>query len=211
MDSNFCYTQEMSKDLKTISVYDKFPQQFSEYFSGIGPRVNDIKKALSFLGNKKKIRSVEIGCGDGRDADEIIKYVSWYEGFDPSEGLLNIAKKKVPKANFVLTDALTYDYPNNIDVVFAFASLLHVNKTDLIDVFKKVCQSLNKGGIFYISLKMRDVYTEEIKEDSYGERMFYYYNPEILEEIAKNNFNTVFLEYKKIGHTDWFSIALKKV
>ncbi len=200
----------MPKDLKTIAVYDKFPKQFSKYFSDIGSRIGDIEKAMSFLNNKSNIRSIEIGCGSGRDAAEIIKRVSWYEGFDPSKGLLDIAIKALPQTNFVLSDALNYQYPQNIDIVYAFASLLHINKADLAEVFKKVYQSLNKGGIFYISLKMRDEYTEEIKKDEYGERMFYYYNPKIIKKIAGNNFSTVFLDYKKIGHTDWFDIILKK-
>ena len=200
----------MSKYLQTIDVYDKFSQHFSEYFRTIGPRIGGIEKALSFLKNKKDIHSVEIGCGDGRDAVEIIKRVSWYEGFDPSKGLLDIARKKLPQSNFILANALTYNYPKNIDVVFAFASLLHVSKTDLTKVFKKVYQSLKKEGIFYISLKMRDNYTEEIKKDEYGERMFYYYNPEIIKKISNDKFSPIYLEHKKNGETEWFDIALKK-
>lgn len=200
----------MTKDLQTIAVYDKFSQHFSEYFKGIGSRITDIETALKLIKNKTKIRAVEIGCGDGRDAAEIIKRVSWYEGFDPSKGLLNIAKKDFPKTSFILADALTYDYPQNIDIVFAFASLLHVNKTDLVKVFKKVYKSLKPKGILYISLKMRDTYTEEIKKDECGERMFYYYNPEIIEKIANGHFSVAYIDYHRVGKTDWFNIALRK-
>jgi len=88
--------------------------------------------------------------------------------------------------------------------------LLLYCKTDLTKVFKKVYQSLKKEGIFYISLKMRDNYTEEIKKDEYGERMFYYYNPEIIKKISNDKFSPIYLEHKKNGETEWFDIALKK-
>lgn len=197
-------------DIQTIDTYNKSAKHFSNYFAGIGSRVGDIEKALELSKTKNSSRVIEIGCGDGRDAVEIVKRVKWYEGVDPSEGLLKLAKKKLPGTNFVLADALSYSYPTNIDIVFAFASLLHVHKTDLSKVFKKVYISLNQDGIFYISLKMRDKYEEVEKQDEYGKRMFYFYNPEIIKQIANKHFSTAYLDYQTIGKTDWFTIALKK-
>ena len=139
-----------------------------------------------------------------------MKRVSWYEGIDPSEGLLTIARQKVPGATFTKADALSYDYPENIDVIYAFASLLHVNRTDMPKVFEKIDHSLRSGGIAYISLKERSEYTEEVKVDTYGERMFYYYNPDVLKHLAGTAFTSVFEARQRLGETDWFTVALKK-
>ncbi len=193
-----------------IKVYDDSANELAEYFSGIGSRTEDIKRGLVLADKDTDARVVEIGCGDGRDGDEIVQRVKWYEGFDPSVGLLKLAIAKVPGASFVVADALSYEYPNNLDVVYAFASLLHVNQSDLSDVFKKVNESLRFGGVFYISLKERTQYTEEVKTDQYGERMFYYYNPSILKQLAGESFAVVHESHQKIGHTDWFTIAFKK-
>ena len=152
---------------------------------------------------------VEIGCGDGRDALEIAKKTKWYEGFDPSIKLLELAKIRVPSVSFVKANALTYRYPKNIDVIFAFASLLHVCKNDLTTVMQKVYSSLRSGGIFYISLKEKSQYVEEVKKDKYGERMFYYYNPALIKDIAGDLFTAVQESHQKIGGTDWFAIILK--
>lgn len=195
---------------QNIATYDKSAKQLAEYFKGIGPRVKDIKYALELAGNPKNARVIEIGCGDGRDAKEIVKLVDWYEGIDPSAGLLEIAKKDLPNANFVAADALTYIYPKDIDVVYAFASLLHVNKEDLLMVFDKVFKSLKKDGIFYISLKEREEYTEEIKKDKFGERMFYFYNADIIKKIALDKFSSIYENSQIHGDTKWFTIALKK-
>lgn len=195
---------------QNIKVYDDSAHKLAAYFSGIGSRVEDIVRGLQLAGNPIEPRVIELGCGDGRDAAEIVKRAAWYEGIDPSRGLLDIAVKKVPTASFQLADALSYEYPTSTDVIFAFASLLHVNKTDLPAVFNKASTSLREGGIFYISLKRRDAYTEEVKEDKYGSRMFYYYNPKLIQNLAGDAFETVYEDSRRFGDTDWFTIALKK-
>lgn len=195
---------------QTVRTYDNSAVALSEYFSSIGPRVVDIERGIELSGVGRYARVVEIGCGDGRDAAEIVSRISSYEGFDPSEGLLNIARRKLPSTSFVLADALSYGYPWGVDIVFAFASLLHINKEDLKEVFSKVAKSLGSGGIFYISLKERKEYTEEIKRDEYGERIFYYYYPDLIKQIAGDGFLAVWEDRQTIEKTDWFTIALKK-
>ena len=196
---------------QTVKVYNEAAKELAEYFKGIGARIDDIELGLKLAHvDKNNARVVEIGCGDGRDAEEIVKRVEWYEGYDPSIELLKIAREKVPAASFVEADALTYKYPENLDVVFAFASLLHVDRTDMKVAFEKIASSLREGGIAYISLKERPEYVEEIKKDEYGKRMFYYYTPPIIKEIAGKSFSPVHENHLTIGHTDWFTLALKK-
>ncbi len=207
----FIYTNVMDWHKQNVKVYDESAQELASYFSGIGPRFEDIERGLELAGKKDGARVIELGCGDGRDAAEIIKRVNWYEGIDPSRGLLDIAKRNVPSASFKLTDALAYKYPENLDVIFAFASLLHINQSDLRNVFYKANLALRVGGIFYISLKYRSSYAEETKEDKYGERMFYYYNSDIIEHIAGESFETIYKDRQSQGSTDWFTIALQKV
>jgi SAM-dependent methyltransferase len=195
---------------QNIKAYNNSAMELSKYFSGIGSRVADIERGLKLAGKQVNAKAVELGCGDGRDALEIIKRVSQYVGIDPSEGLLNIAKDKNPNGIFILADAIGYEYPKKLDVIFAFASLLHLNQDDIYDVFEKANDALRLGGIFYISLKERSEYAEEIKKDQFGERMFYYYNPDLIMHLAGSLFESVYEDHQKIGHTDWFTIALKK-
>lgn len=194
-----------------IDTYNKSAAQLAEYFKGIGPRVRDIEKGLSLAGSPSKISVVEIGCGDGRDAQEIIKRVVSYIGVDPSDKLLEIARKNIPNGNFVCADALAFDYPKNIDIIFAFASLLHVSKLELPLVFKKIHEALRTGGILYLSLKERDHYEEELKNDEYGSRMFYYYNIEVIKKLAGEKFEETYQDHQTIGSTNWFTLALRKI
>ena len=196
---------------RNLKVYNDSALELAQYFSGYGPRLDDIARGLALARAEAGARVVEIGCGDGRDAEGIVARVDSYQGFDPSTELLKLARDKVPRGSFVLADALSYDYPTELDVVFAFASLLHVNRTDLAIVFARVEQSLRPGGIFYVSLKERAEYIAETKTDQHGERMFYYYNPTILRQMAGTSLTVAYESRQIIGHTDWFTTAFKKL
>lgn len=197
-------------DARTIETYDRSAEQLAEYFAGIGPRVADIERGLGLAGVGSTAKVVEIGCGDGRDAVEIVPRVASYEGVDPSAGLLELARKKLPDVSFVLADALTYKYPTNLDVIFAFASLLHVDIDGMGDALDYASAALRPGGIYYMSLKEREVYTQELQTDQYGERMFYYYTPEIIELQAGFGFDPVYVDHQQVGSTQWFTLALQK-
>jgi SAM-dependent methyltransferase len=195
---------------ETILTYDLSAAKLAAYFATIGPRIADIELALSLAEAKPaSAKVVEIGCGDGRDAAQIVKRVGWYQGFDPSIGLLTIAREKVPEGHFILADALSYAYPKNVDVIFAFASLLHIPQADFAKVCRKVARSLQPHGVFFISLKEKDEYAEEIKKDEYGARMFYYYNADLVRELAGTEFEAVKVLHQTIGGTKWLSMALR--
>jgi hypothetical protein len=55
------------------------------------------------------------------------------------------------------------------------------------------------------------VYEETIKEDRFGSRQFYLYNPAIVEELAGDQFQTVHIDRDKKGSSEWFQIALRKL
>jgi SAM-dependent methyltransferase len=198
---------------KTVKVYDDSAEALAEYFSGISARVKDIEIALKLAGRHKdkRARVVEIGCGDGRDAEEIIKRVGYYEGIDPSKGILKIASQRIPESNLFLSDAVNYEYPKDLDVVYAFASLLHVAEEDFRIVMVKVASALKKGGVFYLSLKERPEYSKAVKNDMYGERMFYFYNPKVIKAMAPKSLKSVYVDHQTRGDTGWFTIALQKI
>lgn len=205
------YTLNMDWHEQNVKVYNDSAEEIAEYFRGIGPRIDDIERGLGLAGKKNGAKVIELGCGDGRDAAEIIPRAAWYEGIDPSAGLLRLARQKVPSGSFVCSDALRYAYPQDLDVIFAFASLLHISREDLPEVFKKARAALKAGGVFYMSLKEMPGYNEEVKEDQYGQRMFYYYTPALIEELAGGSFENVHEHHQTVGQTDWFTLALRKV
>jgi len=96
------------------------------------------------------------------------------------------------------------------DVVFAFASLLHIDRAGNEVIFQRVARSLKPGGIFYVSLKKADEYEERVQIDEFGTRTFYYYNPELVTEMSSNDFEVADVSEQTIGQTLWFETALRK-
>lgn len=196
---------------RTIDTYNTSAKALAEYFKGIGPRIVDIDRAFKLAGNPVNGSVLEIGCGDGRDAKNIVERTNRYRGFDVSESMIELARKHVPAGMFEVADALEYNYPKNLDIVFAFASLLHLDKEEVGQVLGKVHSALRPGGIFYISLKEKSQYTEEVKEDKYGSRLFFFYNAGLLQDMTANSYEVAGTSSTRIGSTDWFEIALRKI
>jgi trans-aconitate methyltransferase len=187
--------ENMNWQDQTIKSYDDSAAALAGYFKSYGARVEDIELGIKLAASEDKMaKVVEIGCGDGRDAAEIINRVEWYQGFDPSKELLKIARTQLPDASFIKADALSYDYPLGVDLIFAFASLLHVDKQDLSRVIEKADQSLKPKGVLYLSLKESD-----------------YYNPKIIESLSRDLFEPVHVAHQFMNETKWFTMALKKI
>lgn len=201
----------MSDD-ETLDTYDRSALKLAQYFKGIGPRVKYIERTLDLAGKNDGSASVlEIGCGDGRDAMEIIKRVGSYTGIDYSEGLVNLAKALLPTADFRVVDMQSFEYPaDSYDAVIAFAPVLHIDKSELTKLFSRVASALKVGGIFYISTKYKPKYSKEWKEDEYGRRLFYYYSPELIARLSSKHFEVVFSETEIIQNRPWTEIALSK-
>lgn len=192
----------------TIATYDESAAALAEYFAGIGARTEDIDRAFSLV-DQHRPTIVEIGCGDGRDAAEILKRECDYLGFDISQGMVNEARRNIPGAIFRQGDLNTFSIPYGTDIIFAFASLLHSKKAEVKSILDRAHTSLSRDGVFYISLKM-DNYHKFVKEDEFGIRYFYAYLPGDIKELAGERYETVFEDTQKIGNTDWFTLALQK-
>jgi SAM-dependent methyltransferase len=197
---------------QTIDTYDLSAEALAEKFRGIGPRILHIEQALHLAGEPAHARVLEIGCGDGRDAKEIIKRVDWYKGIDPSKGMIRLAMAHVqsPGAHFEVADPLLSEFPSNLDVIYAFASILHMSKEENALIMEKAADALRPGGIYYISTKERAQYESELQTDEFGTRLFYYYTPEVICELAGSNFELAALSRSQVGPTAWIEMALQK-
>ncbi|PIR38273.1 MAG: hypothetical protein COV34_01535 [Candidatus Zambryskibacteria bacterium CG10_big_fil_rev_8_21_14_0_10_42_12] len=199
----------MNKKQITIDTYNRSARALAQKFNHIGPRVEDVKRAFSFF-TKKNPKVVELGCGNGRDAKEIIAYTNDYIGIDASEGMISLAKEYVPETNFQVSTIESFVFPENTDIIFAFASLLHLSKEEIMHVLKNTYQKLSLGGIFYISVKM-DTYHERIKTDDFGERVFYFYDKEDWRSLAgETGYKIMYEDTQNLLGVEWLTVVLQK-
>ena len=198
----------MDKKQQTIESYNKSAKALATKFNDIGARVDDIKRGFSYI-NKKDPKILEIGCGNGREAKEIVKRTSDYSGIDISEKLIEIARRENPDSKFEVADTENYIFPKGIDIIFAFASLLHSDKSKIKKIFDLACEALNKEGIFYLSLKYGN-YQELTKEDEFGTRTYYFYTPELIKELTGDKYKGIYEDIQDFKGQKWFTIILQK-
>lgn len=194
---------------QNIDNYNQSAKLHSKKFDEIGARVEDIERTFSYI-NKTNPKTIEIGCGNGRDAKEIIKHTTDYLGIDLSESMLNLAKTNVPETNFKLIDLEEFEFPSDIDVIFSFASLLHTDKETMTQVLQKINNSLNTNGIIFISLKYGKYHKEILDKEGTGPRTYYFYTPEEILQIAPTTLKTVYQNIYEFKGQKWFSTIVQK-
>lgn len=198
----------MDNKTQTINTYNESAQSLADKFDSLGARVSDINETFGLI-QKDNPKVLEIGCGNGRDAQEILKHTDNYLGMDVSEKLIELAKQKVPNVQFIVVDIEKYDLPTQLDVVFAFASLIHVPKESLHKIFKAILASLNKGGAFRLSLKYAEEYVENTKTDEFGTRTYYLYSDKDIEDMAQG-FTMVKSEVRGLRGQMWLEVLMQK-
>ena len=96
----------MNKKEQTTNTYNVSALALAKKFDELGVRASDIEETFALI-DKKDAHVLEIGCGNGRDAEEITKHTNTYLGIDISEKLIELTQQKVPHAHFHIADIET--------------------------------------------------------------------------------------------------------
>ena len=107
---------------------------------------------------------LDAGCGSGRDMAAFRAAGYEVSGFDASEELCRIASEKtgIPVKQLFFEKL---EGEEEYEGIWACASLLHVARTDLPDVLRRLRRLLRPGGILYASFKYGT--EERVKEGRY--------------------------------------------
>ncbi len=205
---------EQSKPLEekrreTIETYNRSADALAGKFDSLGARIADIDETFALIPHVNP-KVLEIGSGNGRDAQEILKRTSDYLGVDISSELVRLAQEKNPGARFEVADISSFEFPKEVDIVFAFASLIHLNQDELRSVFQKILNSLQTTGVARISMKYADQYTEVTNTDEFGTRTYYHYSDSEVIRLAPG-FEVVKNVIAQRGEQKWLELILRKV
>ena len=171
---------------------------------------------VSFLSAGDEV--LDVGCGSGLKSGYLIKKSIRVLGVDFSEKLIDIARREVPEAEFLILDMRDLSgLAREFNGVFTQASLLHIPKKEAFSTLQTLVSKLKSGGYLYIAVKgIRSSRPhEEIREESdYGytyQRFFSYYTMgELKEYFALLELEVVWENIKTSGKTDWLQIIGKK-
>jgi len=177
-------------------------------------------KFISYF--KKGDSILDIGCAGGVKSKYLIDKGLKVTGIDFSEKFIEIAKKEVTEGDFWVMDINDVDKLNKkFDGIFIQAVLLHIPKSEVESILKKVVSKLKEGGFLYVAVKEKkeNGAEEEIKkEDDYGyeyERFFSYYSKDELKTYFKNIrlkvvFKNVEPPSRATRKTNWLQVIGKK-
>ena len=137
---------------KTINYYNENAKTFVE--GTVSVDFSDIQtKFINKLNDNAKI--LDFGCGSGRDTKFFLENGFDVEAIDGSEELCKFASEytgiTVKHMYFQQLDEVS-----KYDAVWACSSILHLSYDELIDVMKKIVDSLKPNGLFYTSFKYGD-------------------------------------------------------
>lgn len=154
--------------------------------------VKELARFKELVPGKKVL---DIGCGAGRDAEELLKEGFDVTGIDASVGMLAVARTRAPQAQFQQMDFNALDFPDeSFDGFWAAASFLHVPKAEVGKPLLEAKRILKKEGVGFVALKERNGMSEGmIEEERYGgiARYFSFYG----EDEFKGHLDTAGFEF----------------
>ncbi|MBK1987554.1 class I SAM-dependent methyltransferase [Sphaerospermopsis aphanizomenoides BCCUSP55] len=100
---------------------------------------------------------VDLGCGSGLWAEVLVKTNYQVLGIDISEGMINIAKVRVPTAKFMVESLFKAEFPtcNTVTSISECINYLFDadnNSQTLSNLFQRIYHALNPGGVFVFDI-----------------------------------------------------------
>nr|WP_252727594.1 class I SAM-dependent methyltransferase [Colwellia sp. C2M11] len=136
---------------------------------------------------------LDAGCGVGRDTKYFIQHGFKVVSFDASTKMVEMCNE-YPFSFCEHESFSTIKYPPTFDLVWACASLLHLDEPDFKDALYKLHRALKPNGVIYFSLK------SFIDESKNTNRNFYKYQFEDVRAILESEYNMQHLK-------SWSSIS----
>jgi SAM-dependent methyltransferase len=97
---------------------------------------------------------LEIGCGAGRDAKELLRLGYGYTGIDFSAAMIALARARIPGADFRQQSVYDLNIPGRtFDGFWAAMSLLHTPKARMSEALTKIGATLRNEAAGFIALK----------------------------------------------------------
>ena len=135
-----------------------------------GPNAEGEKK-LKLLGNVRRKKVLEIGCGGGQNSIVLAKAGAKTVGIDFSKAQLDyaerLAKQERVNVKFVELDMREVDnLKEKFDIVLSSFAFQYV--TDLKPLFRKISQIIRQKGLFVFTIGHPMAYAEKLKKSNKG-------------------------------------------
>lgn len=157
-------------------------------------------------------RVLEIGCGAGRDAQELIKMGYDYYGMDITAKLIESARKLNPSGKFEEANLYDFRADEPFDGFWCAAVLIHLPKERIDEALQSIKKNLKSKAIGFIAMKEGvGERLEERPELDDAEFLFTYYeDDEFKGVLARNGFEVLKQGYMPFSHrTKWLTYHVR--
>lgn len=186
--------QRVKRYSRTVNYYNN--NSFMYYSKTYSNDMNHIyNKVRFYIENGSRI--LDAGCGVGRDTEYFIKHGFKVTSFDASSEMVSFCNQYsfayCEQKNF-----LDIDFPPIFSLIWACASLLHLNKNEFELTLHRLFKATKKHGYIYFSLKKKNPSASEFIE----ERSFYYYDDNYLYSLLEGGLGMTLVErWETVGGT----------
>ena len=147
----------MKKAARTITIEIRrfYNKVAAKYDRTIAKDLSDKEWLQQFADEiRKRGLILDVGCGPGNFAEFLIKRGLSVVGVDISDEMIAIARKNVPRAEFIQCDCRHMNFKeSSFDGILAAYSLLHLPKADATGVIKLCEKFLKRGGVLALMMK----------------------------------------------------------
>lgn len=100
--------------------------------------------------NTPRLNHLDLACGTGPHVQQFINFNYHSSGLDINQPMLDLAKKRCPKAVFSLQDMSDFTANEPLDLITCFLYSIHYNATikKLTQCLASVHKALKTGGVF---------------------------------------------------------------
>jgi SAM-dependent methyltransferase len=133
--------------------YDALGPEFAVWAETIvdDPRQRFLEAFAAHL--PKGANVLDLGCGAGIPSTVMLAERFQVVGVDLSSEQLRLARKNVPRATFVEADLTSFDpLPGSFSGISAFYSITHVPREEHAELFSRIGNWLEPGGLLVASL-----------------------------------------------------------
>lgn len=153
---------------------------------------------------------LDAGCGSGYGAGYLVKKGYSVIGVDISKNMLEIAEKKVPKAEFIEADMTKLTFPDNsFDGIISLYAVFHVTREKHERLFQDFNRMLKTNGILLFCTSYNEW---EGTDDYYDAKIFWsnYSSGKTIQLVKQAGFEIIYDALLERGGEEHYWIFAKK-
>jgi SAM-dependent methyltransferase len=141
-------------------------------------------------------RVLDLGCGTGNPiARHVVQKGFQLVGVDQSSKMLEIARREVPRGEFIHADMVKVEFGEALAAIIAWDSAFHVERKHHAALYRKLAHSLVTGGRLLLSVggsgsdatTSNDSSSEGITSEMFGHTFFYSaYDPKVARKLLED-------------------------